>query len=136
MCGAYTFTLSLDSRGRLEDRQSGVTSLPRCTSPLYPPALAPPLHDSAKVSAAEVLSETLNKHRLSTQTPSQHLTFKMARVCVVLGSVREGRLGLRVARLLVAKLTSLGASPSLLDPLEVNPPLLQQPLHFMKVVLG
>ena len=60
----------------------------------------------------------------------------MARVCVVLGSVREGRLGLRVARLLVAKLTSLGASPSLLDPLEVNPPLLQQPLHFMKVVLG
>ena len=134
MCGAYTFTLRLDSRGRLEDRQSGVTSLPRCTSPLSPGT--PPLHDSAKVSAAEVLSETLNKHRLSTQTPSQHLTSKMARVCVVLGSVREGRLGLRVARLLVAKLTSLGASPSLLDPLEVNPPLLQQPLHFMKVVLG
>ena len=57
----------------------------------------------------------------------------MARVCVVLGSVREGRLGLRVARLLEARLTSLGAAPTILDPLEVNPPLLQQPLHFMKV---
>jgi len=53
-------------------------------------------------------------------------------VCVVLGSVREGRLGLRVARLLVSRLTSLGAEATLLDPLEVNPPLLQQPLHFMK----
>ena len=60
----------------------------------------------------------------------------MAKVCVVLGSVREGRLGLRVARLLVSRLTSLGAEATLLDPLEVNPPLLQQPLHFMKVSIG
>ena len=90
-----------------------------------------PLHDSAKVWQLKI------SVCLVFQTYySQHLASKMARVCVVLGSVREGRLGLRVARLLVAKLTSLGATPSLLDPLEVNPPLLQQPLHFMKVVLG
>ena len=36
----------------------------------------------------------------------------------------------------VSRLTSLGAEATLLDPLEVNPPLLQQPLHFMKVSLG
>ena len=56
----------------------------------------------------------------------------MAKVCVVLGSVREGRQGLKVANMVVNKLSSLGAAPSLLDPQEVNPPLLQQPLHFMK----
>ena len=56
----------------------------------------------------------------------------MARVCVVLGSVREGRQGVKVARLLMNKLSDLGASPTLLDPLDINPPLLQQPLHFMK----
>ena len=57
----------------------------------------------------------------------------MARVCVVLGSVREGRLGGRVANLMINKLTSAGAKPTLLDPLEINAPMLQQPLHFMKV---
>jgi len=56
----------------------------------------------------------------------------MARVCVVLGSVREGRLGGRVANLMINKLTSAGAKPTLLDPLEINAPMLQQPLHFMK----
>merc|ERR1712110_411735 len=56
----------------------------------------------------------------------------MARVCVVLGSVREGRLGLRVARMIVNNLQQLGATAVLLDPLEINPPMLQQPLHFMK----
>ena len=57
----------------------------------------------------------------------------MARVCVVLGSVREGRMGLRVANMIIKQLTSLGAEPVLLDPLVINPPMLQQPLHFMKV---
>merc|ERR1711953_1452823 len=56
----------------------------------------------------------------------------MAQVCVVLGSVREGRLGLRVARMIVNNLQQLGATAILLDPLEINPPMLQQPLHFMK----
>ena len=56
-----------------------------------------------------------------------------AHVCVVLGSVREGRLGLRVARMIVNNLQQLGARTTLLDPLEINPPMLQQPLHFMKV---
>ena len=57
----------------------------------------------------------------------------MAQVCVVLGSVREGRLGLRVARMIINNLQQLGATATLLDPLEINPPMLQQPLHFMKV---
>ena len=57
----------------------------------------------------------------------------MAQVCVVLGSVREGRLGLRVARMIINNLQELGATATLLDPLEINPPMLQQPLHFMKV---
>ena len=57
----------------------------------------------------------------------------MAEVCVVLGSVREGRLGLRVARMILNNLQQLGARATLLDPLEINPPMLQQPLHFMKV---
>ena len=57
----------------------------------------------------------------------------MAHVCVVLGSVREGRLGLRVARMVIHNLHQLGARTTLLDPLEINPPMLQQPLHFMKV---
>ena len=57
-----------------------------------------------------------------------------AHVCVVLGSVREGRLGLRVARMIVNNLQQLGARTTLLDPLEINPPMLQQPLHFMKVI--
>ena len=56
-----------------------------------------------------------------------------AHVCVVLGSVREGRMGLRVARMIVNNLQQLGARTTLLDPLEINPPMLQQPLHFMKV---
>merc|ERR550517_1680040 len=55
-----------------------------------------------------------------------------AHVCVVLGSVREGRLGLRVARMIINNLQQLGARATLLDPLEINPPMLQQPLHFMK----
>ena len=59
----------------------------------------------------------------------------MSRVCVVVGSVREGRLGIRVANLMMAKLKEMGAVPTLLDPLEINPPMLQQPLHFMKVRL-
>ena len=57
----------------------------------------------------------------------------MVHVCVVLGSVREGRLGLRVARIIINNLQQLGATTTLLDPLEINPPMLQQPLHFMKV---
>ena len=59
----------------------------------------------------------------------------MTQVCVVLGSVREGRLGLRVARMILNNLQQLGARAVLLDPLEINPPMLQQPLHFMKVRL-
>ena len=58
----------------------------------------------------------------------------MAKVCVVLGSVREGRMGLRVANMIMKNLAELGAEPTLLDPLEINPPLLSQPLHFMKVI--
>ena len=57
----------------------------------------------------------------------------MAKVCVVLGSVREGRMGLRVANMIMKNLASIGAEPVLLDPLEINPPLISQPLHFMKV---
>ena len=60
----------------------------------------------------------------------------MTQVCVVLGSVREGRLGLRVARVILNNLQQLGATAVLLDPLEINPPMLQQPLHFMKVRLS
>eukprot|EP00090_Calanus_glacialis_P002004 TRINITY_DN1150_c0_g1_i1.p1 TRINITY_DN1150_c0_g1~~TRINITY_DN1150_c0_g1_i1.p1 ORF type:complete len:198 (-),score=69.04 TRINITY_DN1150_c0_g1_i1:100-693(-) len=56
----------------------------------------------------------------------------MAKVCVVLGSVREGRMGLRVANMIMKNLAALGAEPILLDPLEINAPLLSQPLHFMK----
>ena len=73
----------------------------------------------------------------------------MAKVCVVLGSVREGRMGERVARMvgekiccyeqskyiylqLMSRLSSLGATATLLDPVEVAAPLLQQPLHFMQ----
>ena len=72
----------------------------------------------------------------------------MAKVCVVLGSVREGRMGERVARMvgekiycneqiniflqLMSRLSSLGATATLLDPAEVAAPLLQQPLHFMQ----
>ena len=59
----------------------------------------------------------------------------MAHICVVLGSVREGRQGLRVARMIINNLEQLGARTTLLDPLEINPPMLQQPLHFMKVKL-
>merc|ERR1719495_1770126 len=57
---------------------------------------------------------------------------EMANVCVVLGSVREGRMGLRVARMITKQLEKDGAKPTLLDPLEVGAPLLAQPLHFMK----
>ena len=52
----------------------------------------------------------------------------MAKVCVVLGSVREGRMGLRVANMIMKNLAALGAEPILLDPLEINAPLLSQPL--------
>lgn len=51
---------------------------------------------------------------------------------MVLGSVREGRMGLRVARMIIQQLEAMGAKPSLLDPLEIGAPLLTQPLHFMK----
>jgi len=56
----------------------------------------------------------------------------MARVCVVLSSVREGRMGIRVANLIMKNLVAIGAQPTLLDPLKINPPMLAQPLHFMK----
>eukprot|EP00092_Neocalanus_flemingeri_P041655 GFUD01045366.1.p2 GENE.GFUD01045366.1~~GFUD01045366.1.p2 ORF type:complete len:198 (+),score=71.22 GFUD01045366.1:207-800(+) len=56
----------------------------------------------------------------------------MANICVVLGSVREGRMGLRVANMIMNNLKAIGAQPSLLDPLTINPPMLTQPLHFMK----
>ena len=61
--------------------------------------------------------------------------FQMAaKVCVVLGSVREGRMGLRVAKMIMKNLSAAGAQPILLDPMEINPPMLSQPLHFMKVI--
>merc|ERR1712183_681510 len=53
-------------------------------------------------------------------------------VCVVLGSVREGRLGERVARMIMKNLETIGAKPPLLDPLVITPPLLQQPIQYMK----
>jgi len=56
----------------------------------------------------------------------------MSKICVVLGSVREGRLGERVANLILQQLKEVGAVPTLLDPKVVDAPLLQQPLHFMK----
>ena len=60
----------------------------------------------------------------------------MSKVCVVLGSVREGRMGLRVANMIMKNLTAIGAEPTLLDPLTINPPMLAQPLHFMKVEIA
>merc|ERR1719495_1867335 len=57
---------------------------------------------------------------------------EMSNVFLVLGSVRDGRMGLRVARMITKQLEKDGAKPTLLDPLEVGAPLLAQPLHFMK----
>merc|ERR1712112_260377 len=62
----------------------------------------------------------------------QSIHLKMSKICVVLGSVREGRLGERVANLILQQLKEVGAVPTLLDPKVVDAPLLQQPLHFMK----
>lgn len=56
----------------------------------------------------------------------------MARILVVLGSTREGRMGERVAHMVVKQLKALGAEPTLLDPLECQAPVVVQPLHFMK----
>lgn len=75
----------------------------------------------------------------------------MSKVLVVLGSTRDGRQGLRVARLIVQQLQAVGLAPTLIgkfkksfdreihsftwasitDPLEYDAPLVRQPLHFM-----
>lgn len=53
------------------------------------------------------------------------------KVLVVLGSMRQGRMGERVAKLLVNKLTAAGHQPQLLDPATIpNDGKLIQPLHF------
>ena len=90
-------------------------------------------HSHHSVNIEESLADRLHT-AVNAQQSLQNIVWTiMARVCVVLGSVREGRQGAKVANLLMNKLTDLGATPTLLDPLEINPPMLQQPLHFMKV---
>ncbi len=71
-------------------------------------------------------------------------------ILVVLGSTRDGRNGLRVAKLVVKHLQSNGLNPTLIgeamssinlfskhfffweiaDPLEIDAPLIRQPVHF------
>lgn len=52
-------------------------------------------------------------------------------ILVFLGSTRDGRQGLRVARMFMSHLSEQGLVPTLIDPLEINAPLLTNPIHFM-----
>lgn len=47
------------------------------------------------------------------------------RIPVLVGSVRQGRQSIRVARWVVGRLTEAGAEPELIDPLELDLPLLR-----------
>ncbi|CAK9297472.1 unnamed protein product [Gordionus sp. m RMFG-2023] len=51
---------------------------------------------------------------------------------VILGSVRDNRNGLRVSKFILEKLSHLPHEFKLLDPLELNLPLVRTPLHFFK----
>ncbi|XP_014674147.1 PREDICTED: uncharacterized protein LOC106814351 [Priapulus caudatus] len=51
---------------------------------------------------------------------------------ILLGTVREGRLGLRVAKLMQNQLDNAGFETTLFDPLEMKFPLLFKPLHFYR----
>ena len=53
------------------------------------------------------------------------------KVLVILGSTRDGRNGLRVAKLMISQLQKVGLAPVLIDPLELDVPVLRQPFHFM-----
>ncbi len=52
------------------------------------------------------------------------------RILVVLGTTRDGRHGIKVAKLMMTQLKLAGLEPTLVDPLEIDPPVLRQPLHF------
>ena len=54
------------------------------------------------------------------------------KVLVVLGSVREGRMGDRVGKWIQAQLKTAGYDIILIDPLETELPLLKQPIHFIE----
>ena len=51
---------------------------------------------------------------------------------LVLGSVREGRMGERVGKWMQAELKEAGHEVILIDPLEADLPLLKQPIHFIE----
>ena len=51
---------------------------------------------------------------------------------LVLGSVREGRMGDRVGKWMQAELKEAGHEVILIDPLEADLPLLKQPIHFIE----
>lgn len=51
---------------------------------------------------------------------------------LVLGSVREGRMGDRVGKWMQSQLKEAGHDVILVDPLETNLPLLRQPIHFIE----
>jgi len=51
---------------------------------------------------------------------------------LVLGTVREGRMGDRVGKWMQAELKEAGHEVILIDPLEIDLPLLKQPIHFIE----
>lgn len=51
---------------------------------------------------------------------------------LVLGSVREGRMGDRVGKWMQAEMKEAGHELILIDPLETDLPLLKQPIHFIE----
>jgi len=53
------------------------------------------------------------------------------KIMVILSSVRDGRHGVKVGNAVMNKLKDLPIESELLDPLEINAPMLTQPLHFM-----
>jgi len=55
---------------------------------------------------------------------------------LVLGSVREGRMGDRVGKWMQAELKEAGHEVILIDPLEADLPLLKQPIHFIEKYNG
>ena len=63
-------------------------------------------------------------------------TFEMPTVplktLLVLGSVREGRMGDRVGKWMQSELKEAGHEVILIDPLEADLPLLKQPIHFIE----
>jgi NAD(P)H-dependent FMN reductase len=59
----------------------------------------------------------------------------MARIALIVGSVRRDRQGIRVTRLLIQKLQTRDHIIHFIDPLELNLPLLDRMYKDMKVPL-